>query len=187
MFPEQFRGQEFHGHEQCVKAADLIAYAVNYLDDLLDVPIDVHAKGGNHGRGKQNNRQDPTRLPELLTYEIARHKTRESINWTLYEHNGKFRVRETVIIATHGDTGPNDLRDLARTINARSVLIASGHSHKDQRDGVSDRHVYHQKNGCLCGATEFDVDELTKLPRPSQGIVEIRDSGPVPGPAFYLD
>lgn len=191
MHDQQFIHQDVHGIDQMLGAARLISRYIKHLHDELDPSsITVHAVGGNHGRGRKDRREDPQRLPEMSVYHFSRLMCDPSIQWNIADEvTTHFRIKDTKVIATHGDRKPRKIQDLAWShfeSDVSNYLVVSGHKHSDLVEGASDRNVMHVRNGSLCGATEFSKKELAKFSRPSQSFVEVHEDGPRHGRTFYL-
>lgn len=191
MHDQQYIHQDLHGIDQILAASDLIAEAIRSIYEY--VPMEkmcVHAVGGNHGRARKDRREDPRRLPELLTYEIAKLKCDDGIDWNISrEVTVDFEVGQTKIIGTHGDRAPRKIRELAwshQEGDAENFLVCSGHKHSDQIDAATDHNVMHVRNGSLCGVDDYAKRQLAKISRPAQMFVEIHEDGPQPGRTFYL-
>lgn len=189
MHPQQWRGQDLHGRRQCVEAADLLASVVGFADDLVDAPVCVHAVAGNHGRARKSRKDDPFRLPELLTYEIAKASTTsDTVSWNIHTGKiGRTTVRNTSVILAHGDWTPRKVDAWGATYSGETLLALTGHSHSEQREFFRQQHFVHQTGGCLPGVDDFHAEKIGKHVRPAQGMVHVYDHGPTPGEFFYLD
>jgi len=186
MYDQQHLGQDIHGYEQCVEAADMMAWLVNFVDEGVPCDVRVECVAGNHGRSSSDRSDDPFRLPEMLTYSLADQKS--SADWTLHRGAaGHFKLLETKVILTHGDRTPSEIRDLGYAHNSEQVLVISGHKHTGQIDGATDGNVVHVRGGALCGADDFEQDELAKRFRPVQVMCEVSSQGPAPSHWFVFD
>lgn len=191
IYPEQWRVQDVSGLRQIEEAAQILAFIVDFVQEAVGtVPVDVHTVPGNHGRsgGKRNN--DPTRLPELMTYKLAESYSGRTGEWDIEEgtvNEVDVPGYDTKILLTHGDRTPREIRDLGWSYPAKHVLVISGHSHTGQVDGATDGNVVHVRGGAYSGADEFEKDICAKRFRPSQAKVELTDRGPAPSGWFLLD
>ena len=190
MHPQQHLDQDIHNTEQCLIAADAISEVVNFLAELLDVPLYVHSVPGNHGRTRKDHEQDPYRIAENLTYEIAERQSAGEWDIMRDDMMNTWKIRNTGIYLQHGDDIPYDIRDIvwsSEIPDCEHYLVLTGHKHSFQVSGSSDRNVLHVRSSSLCGDSEYATRQLGKTCRPSQTIVKVFDEGPEPGGLIYLD
>jgi len=191
MHPEQWLGQDATHLEQLEVASTLMAKQVTMLSEYFDdVPVTVYCVGGNHGRDRKSRDEDPTRLPELAMYALAREKspTDQIDDWHIHRERRSsmhIDVRGVHTVLTHGDRTPRDLADLGDVPHADQSLVVSGHGHEYELRQCLDGDTTVVQNGCLCGVTEFDRDEIGRHVRPTQATVEVGPHGPQPGKVIH--
>jgi len=193
VYEQQWLEQDVSGRHQAVEAAKMLSEVLAQLHWMTGKPVHAVCTPGNHGRSGGNRGADPERFPEAMTYELAASYLSEIEDVQLQINDGDrvatYEVEEfgTQLLFTHGDRTPRDIRELGWSRMNERIGIASGHSHTDERSGVSDRHVYWQQNGALCGVDGFESDQIGKAFRPSQSMMMVDDQGPQPGRSFLLD
>jgi len=192
MHPAQWVGQDVHHLEQLDVASTLVALQIEMYGEFFgdDVTLRVEAIGGNHGRGKQNYDEDPYRLPELAMYALAREKAPDDHidNWRIHddtERAAHIRIGDTHTVLTHGDRAPRDMASLGDVPHADQSLVVSGHGHEYELRQCQDGETMVVQNGCLCGVTEFDRDQIGRHITPMQVTVEIGPAGPQPGKVIH--
>jgi len=183
-------GQQAHQDLYYEEQPQFVAEEITKIfAELLEweVPLQVYAVPGNHGRGTEDRSDDPTRIVELCTYQVAREMSRQlpgsdRMHWTITRDIvGEFSAYSTQILYTHGDRTPRNMEDTLTALQNKSKdyhLLLQGHRHSREAEESEFLKGLGIQSGSLIGDTGHGRHQLGVGARPSQRIVMVDEAGP---------
>jgi hypothetical protein len=190
MHPEQWLHQDVHLHEQIEFASTLIADAILAIHIRTNEKVkSIMAIGGNHGRFAPDRADEPTRMADVLTYNMVQLKINSSGKYRDLAAHMTITSKQDMylwaqpgicIVGHHGDKLQKDIITTIWEIRETNPYIKSqiskdtrtcwiwlhGHLHCNVFEEVQ-TNVYSIRGGSMAGPDEYSL-RIGKGARPSQ-------------------
>lgn len=180
--------QDLHEGEQVEVASKALAWLIESLQMFTGVETLVWSVGGNHDRAGGPRGNDPNRIIAQWLAQVTQARLPDHIKWKhTTETVLSWKVQNTLVLLSHGDTTPRDPKKLSNPYRRKDVdhyLVLTGHKHSPQFN--EDMDTLWIQGGCMPGADSYAANRFGVGSRPTQVFIEVRKDGPRPAVVFPL-